>query len=183
MQPTAIERLTVQMLCAIYKKLGIEDSFDPDLVSSAIASNNLWVLDWAYDIKDENTVTPPHVTAVVNTLDMYAFLRDSFNGLSAEDRALVEAEIPRASHQVEFRGYDGNNETEYRSAARYLVKDLERFQSMREVATANSHCPVVTMYARMYQVFEPIRATLIDRLMSPQEITAVLNAAVHPDNR
>jgi uncharacterized protein YfbU (UPF0304 family) len=183
MQPTAIEQLTVQMLCAIYKKLEIEDSFDPDLVSSAVASNDLWVLDWAYDIRDEHTVRPPHVTAVLNTLDMYSFLRDSYNGLSADDLALVEVELPRAEGQIRFPGYDGNNETEYLSAARYLVEDLDRFETMRDVATVNSHFPVVDMYARMYEVFEPIRVGLVHRLMSPQEIIAVLSASVHPDNR
>ncbi|WP_160319199.1 YfbU family protein [Pseudomonas libanensis] len=178
-----IEQLTVQMLCAIYKKLGIDDGFDPDLVSSAIASNDLWVLDWAYDIKDEQSHKPPHVTAVVDTLDMYSFLRDSFERLSPADQATVEGEVPHASSLVEFRGYDGNNELEYRRAVRYLVNDLDRFESIKDVATLNSHSPVVEMYARMYEVFKPIRAQLINRLMGPHEIVAVLQAAVHPSNR
>ncbi|UZE27759.1 YfbU family protein [Pseudomonas asplenii] len=183
MQPTAIEQLTVQMLCAIYKKLDITDSFDPDLVASAISGNDLWVLDWAYDIRDENTSTPPHVKSVVDTLDMYSFLRDSFNALSPDEQALVEAEVPGGSTGVQFFGYDGNNETEYRSAARYLVEDLDRFGSMRDVATLNSHCPVVERYERMYEVFEPIRGSLVQRLMSPEEIISVLAAQLHPDNR
>jgi len=183
MQPTVIEQLTVQMLCAIYKKLGIDDGFDPELVSSAIASNDLWVLDWAYDIRDEQGHNPPHVTAVVDTLDMYSFLGDSFERLSPAERAIVEGEVPHASSLVQFRGYDGNNELDHRRAVRYLVNDLDRFESMKDVATLNSHCPVVEMYARMYEVFEPIRAQLINRLMGPHEIVAVLQAAVHPSNR
>lgn len=183
MQPTVIEQLTVHMLCAIYKKLGIEDSFDPDLVSSAIASNDLWVLDWAYDIKDEQSHNPHYVTAVVDTLDMYSFLRDSFEQLSPAEQAIVEAEVPHASSQVQFRGYDGNNELDHRRAARYLVNHLDRFETMKDEATTNSHSPVVEMYARMFEVFEPIRAQLVNRLMGPHEIVAVLKAAVHPSNR
>lgn len=53
MQPTATEQLILHMLCDIYKKLGITDSFDPDLIASAVSSDDCWVLDWAYDIKDE----------------------------------------------------------------------------------------------------------------------------------
>lgn len=183
MQPTVIEQLTVHMLCAIYKKLGIEDSFDPDLVSSAIASNDLWVLDWAYDIKDEQSHNPSYVTAVVDTLDMYSFLRDSFESLSPAEQAIVEGEVPNAASQIQFHGYDGNNELDYRRAARYLVNDLDRFETMKDVATSNSHSPVVEMYARMYDVFEPIRAQLGRRLMGAHEIVAVLQAAVHPSNR
>lgn len=183
MQPTVIEQLTVQMLCAIYKKLGIEDGFDPDLVSSAIASNDLWVLEWAYGIKHEQSHNPPYVTAVVNTLDMYSFLRDSFERLSPAEQAIVEAEVPHASSQVQFRGYDGNNELDHRRAARYLVNHLDRFETMKDEATSNSHSPVVEMYARMFEVFEPIRVQLVNRLMGPHEIVAVLQAAVHPSNR
>ena len=183
MQPTVIEQLTVRMLCEIYKKLGINDSFDPDLVSSAVASNDLWVLDWAYDIRDEHSHNPHHVTAVVDTLDMYSFLQDSFERLSPAEQAIVEGQVPRASSQIQFHGYDGNNELDHRRAVRYLVNDLDRFESMKDVATLNSHSPVVEMYARMYEVFEPIRAGLINRLMTPLEIVAVLQAAVHPSNR
>lgn len=183
MQPTVIEQLTVQMLCEIYKKLGINDSFNPDLVSSAIASNDLWVLDLAYDIRDEHSHKPRHVTAVVDTLDMYSFLRDSFERLSPTEQAIVEGEVPSASSQIQFRGYDGNNELDHRRVARYLVDYLDRFETMKDVATLNSHSPVVEMYARMFEVFEPIRARLINRLMTPLEIVAVLQAAVHPSNR
>jgi hypothetical protein len=51
MQPTAVEKLTVLMLCEIFKKLDIKDSFDPDLISRAVSSDDIWVLNWKYDIR------------------------------------------------------------------------------------------------------------------------------------
>lgn len=183
MQPTAVEKLTVLMLCEIFKKLDIKDSFDPDLISEAISSDESWVLAWKYDIKDEGAENPPHVTAVVNTLDMYSFLRDSYEAIGEAGRAEVEAAIPGARSRVSFHGYDGNNESEYRSAARYLVEHLESFESMKDVARLNSHMPVVEMYARMFEAFEPIRIKLVGRLMGPAEIIEVLQASIHPSNR
>ncbi|MNR04219.1 hypothetical protein D3C85_1201580 [compost metagenome] len=91
--------------------------------------------------------------------------------------------MPNARSKTSFHGYDGNNEFEYLSAARYMVDHLDRFQSMRDVAKQNSHMPVVEMYARMFEVFEPIRVNLVGRLMSPAEIVEVLRASIHPSNR
>ena len=183
MQPTAVEKLTVLMLCDIYKKLDIKDSFDPDLISQAISSDDTWVLDWKYGIKDVDARRPAHVGLVADTLDMYSFLRDSFERIGADGQAEVEAAVPRARTNISFPGFDGNNEPEYRAAARYMVDHLGAFVSMRDVAAQNSHMPLVPMYARMIEVFEPIRRELVGRLMSPEEIVEVLRASVHPDNR
>lgn len=183
MQPTATEQLILQMLCDIHKKLEITGSFDPDLISQAISSDDWWVIDWKYGIKDEGDRRPAHVTAVVDTLDMFAFLRDSFERLGADGQAEVEAAIPHARTRIVFSGYDGNNETEYLSVAHYLTQHLGAFESMRDVAARNSHFPATEMYARMFEVFELIRPNLVGRLMSAEEIIAVLTAATHPSNR
>ena len=177
MQPTATEQLILHMLCDIHKKLGITGSFNPDLIASAISSDDCWVLNWAYDIKDENDENPPHVTAVVDALDMYDFMKVSFDSLDAQGKAVVEAAVPRAATAIEFPGFDGNNEGRYRTAARFLVNDLDRFSDMKSVADRNSHSPMARTYARQYQVFEPIRTTLTaGRTMTAEEIIAVLQA-------
>lgn len=183
MQPTAVEKLTVLMLCEIFKKLDIKDSYDPDLISQAISSDDAWVLDWKYGIRDEGSTKPAYVTAVGDTLDMYSFLRDSFEELGEAEQAEVEAAVPHSRSKISFHGYDGNNESEYLSAARYMVDHLDAFQSMKDVAALNSHMPVVDMYARMFAAFEPIRGKLLGRLMSAEEVIEVLRASIHPSNR
>ena len=183
MRPTATEKLILQMLCDIHKRLEIDDSYDAGLISKAIASEDYWVLNWAYEIRDPGDETPAHVKLVVDTLDMYSFLRDSFDEIGEEGRQIVEAAVQNAAAKIEFPGFDGNNESEYRAAARFLVDDLNRFQSMKEVADRNSHSPQVAAYSRMFEVFDPIRATLHGHLMSPEEIVEVLQARVHPQHR
>lgn len=184
MQPTAVEKLTVLMLCEIFKKLDIKDSFDPDLISRAVSSDDTWVLNWKYGIRGEGTegsANPSHVTAVVDTLDMYSFLRDSFERLGEAGQAEVEAAVPNACSKTTFHGYDGNHESEYLLATRYMVEHLDSFESMRDVGRLNSHMPVVEMYARMFEAFEPIRVKLVGRLMNPEEIIEVLRASI-PSN-
>ncbi|RYZ72704.1 MAG: hypothetical protein EOP09_02835 [Proteobacteria bacterium] len=183
MRPTATEKLILQMLCDVHKHLEIDDSYDADLISKAIASEDYWVLNWAYEIRDPGDETPAHVKLVVDALDMYSFLRDSFDEIGPEGRQVVEAAVQNAAAKIEFPGFDGNNETEYRTAARFLVDDLQRFQTMKEVADRNSHSPQAPVYARMFEIFDPIRTTLVGHLLSPEEIIEVLQARVHPENR
>lgn len=183
MNPTVTEKLILQMLCDIHKRLDIQDSYDPTLISKALASDDYWVLDWAYDISEPGTPTPPHVTAVVDALDMYSFLKESFEALSPQQREALEAAVPNVAARIDFPGFDGNNEGRYRTAARYLVNELDRFESMKDVADRNSHTRMVDVYGRMVAVFEPIRDGLIDRLMNVDEIVQVLDARIHPANR
>ncbi|WEJ22976.1 YfbU family protein [Pseudomonas sp. SD17-1] len=181
MQPTATERLIVEMLCEVYKKLEITDSYDPDIVARAMGSQDYWVLDWKYDVRDGDSETPPHVTAVVDTLDMYQFLQEAYEAFDDEQRQSVEA--VGIGRTLEFPGYDGNNETDYLRAARYLVRDLDRFTRLQGSADTNSHAPLAPMYARMVEVFLPIRRNVVGRRMTVEEVVEVLNAAIHPDNR
>jgi uncharacterized protein YfbU (UPF0304 family) len=176
MQPTATEKLILHMLCDIHKKLEITDSFDPDLIASAISSDDCWVLDWAYNIKDVGDTNPPHVILTGNALDMYSFLSDSFNALDAQGKATVAAAVPGTEAGVEFPGFDGNNEYRYRTAARFIVDDLDRYHSMKGVADRNSHTPMAENYARQYRVFETVRPTLVQRRMTAEEIITVLRA-------
>ncbi|PXX67648.1 hypothetical protein SAMN05660489_03106 [Pseudomonas sp. LAMO17WK12:I10] len=77
MNPSATEKLILQMLCDVHKHLGIKDSYDPDLISRAVGSDDYWVLNWKYDIREENAENPPHVRAVVDALDMFRRCRQN----------------------------------------------------------------------------------------------------------
>ena len=181
MQPTATERLIVEMLCEIYKKLEITDSYDPDIIARAMGSQDYWVLNWKYDIRDGEGENPPHVKLVLDTLDMYQFLQDAYDQFDAEQREVVAA--VGIGGTLEFPGFDGNNETDYSRAARYLVNDLDRFARLRGSVDTNSLGPSVPMYARMLEVFLPIRINVLGRRMTVGEVIEVLQAAIHPDSR
>ena len=181
MQPTATEKLIVEMLCKIYKKLEITDSYDPDIVARAIGSHDYWVLDVKYGLRDGDGSMPPHVAAVSDTLEMYHFLQESFAEFDEDQIALI-SQIGLGTSS-EFPGYDGDTEVEYSRAARYLVSDLNRFTSLNGSVSANSHAPLAPMYARMVEEFLPIRSNLKGRKMTHEEFIKVWRAAIHPNNR
>lgn len=183
LKPTPIEKLTVTMLCEIYKKLGIEDSVDPDLVEQAVNSDDMWVLGWAYPMMFPEVDTPEEVAFVGNVFDMFSFIGAGYANLSPEDKARVDDSSPHSKAWLTFSGYDGNNEGEYLSIANTLVNRLDRFTEFADVAAQNSHCPVFDRYSRMYSAFEPIRRDLSMRGMSADEIIRVISEAVHPANR
>ena|SRR5260221_10633672 len=179
MKLTNAEKLILIMLSEIYEKLGIgsDTEIDPKFVKSAIFSNNTWGLPWKYSgiPFDGSELTPTEVTEVVSYLDMWSFIEAAYKKLDARGKDALEEKAGALAKHVQFRGFDGNNESEYMSIARFMIDDLERFESFKG-RDLNSHMPSVGSYRRMYQVFEPIRRTLIDRELNVDELAAVLKA-------
>jgi len=122
------------------------------------------------------------VREVVDVLDMWSFLESSYGKLSKADKARVAKEADPFGVHVEFRGFDGNNETAYTSIARFLVDKMDRFSEFKG-RDLNSHMPTLATYGRMLEVFLPLRETLIGGYLNTAQIIAILKARVHPENR
>jgi uncharacterized protein len=86
-------------------------------------------------------------------------LETSYKELPPADKARIEAEAEPYGKHVEFIGFDGNNETNYMSVARFLIDDLDRFSIFRG-RELNSHMPSIHTYRRMLAVFIPMRPSL-----------------------
>lgn len=179
MKLTNPEKLTLIMLSEIYEKLGSGDSYeiDPNFVKSAIYSDNTWALDWRYGgvFYEKTDPNPPEVTEVVDILDMWDFIEMSYEELSADEKKELAAKAEPFGKHVKFRGFDGNNETEYLSIADFLINELDRFSRFKD-RDLNSHAPSLATYARMYKVFEPIFKDLDGRDLDVDELAAILNA-------
>lgn len=173
------EKLITTMLADVIKGLNIETETNIDLVKNVIYGGHYWALGWEmpglfHDHIDKRS----RVSFVVDVLDMWDFLEEAFDKLGDEDKArLAEAADPFGKH-VRFPGFDGNNETEYMSIARFLVDDLSRFSRFKDKKhDMNSHHPTLETYGRMYRAFEPIRKTLVfGKAMSVEQLATVLNA-------
>jgi uncharacterized protein len=112
---------------------------------------------------------------------MWTFLERGYKKLSAADKARVQKEADPLD--VHFRGFDGNNEGEYISVARFLIDQLKRFSEFKG-RDLNSHMPSIDVYQRMFAVFEPIRNSLGGpRELSATEIIEILKAMIHPSRR
>jgi uncharacterized protein YfbU (UPF0304 family) len=183
MKYTQAEKLQISMLCEIYRTLGIKNSYNPDVVDSAISSDNYWALGMEYPDLDTGEPLPDSVTLVIDAIDMYDILDYTYKQMSKEDRDEVAAAVTRfdPAHSLKFPGFDGNNEGHYRNIA-YLLRKMGRFSEIE--ITANSHRPMIDIYRRMLEVFLSERADFEpDVGISKQSFIDTLNAKTHPENR
>jgi uncharacterized protein YfbU (UPF0304 family) len=182
MKLTNEQKLLAVMLAEIHKQLQIRDGMNSDLVLEAIYTDNQWAIGWGNNFLFPDAETPSHVSHVVNTLDMWAFLEEGYAKLDEADRARLAAEADPFGKDVKFRGFDGNNEIELMSAARMLVDRLDRFQSFKGRADTNSHSATRASDGRMLAVFEPIRVRLGEqrRSLNVDEMILILKAQTWP---
>jgi uncharacterized protein YfbU (UPF0304 family) len=177
------EKLILIMLSEIYEKLQLDGEIDPKLIKSAIFSGNTWGINWQYSgIPFEDDDTPEIVKEVVNILDMWSFIEDSYENLSEKDKLLVEKEAKPFGKDPKFRGFDGNNETYQMGIAMFLIDDLNRFQKYKG-RDLNSHSPSIDTYRRMYTVFEPMRLELMGDLLNAKQLIQILLEKLHPEHR
>jgi uncharacterized protein YfbU (UPF0304 family) len=142
-------------------------------------------LAWKYSgiFSKDKEETPPVVKEVCDILDMWSCMEHSIERLTEQDKLTVLAEAGATALDIKFEGFDGNNEGEHGSVARFLIRDLERFQTFKDRADLNSHFPYLDTYRRMAEAFMRIRPRLTMGVMGPAEIVEVLKARIHPERR
>lgn len=177
------EKIVILMLTELCEKLGIHGEMDPDFLRSAIFNDMLWGIRWKYPgIPFSEAEDPAVVKEVVDILDMWSFVERAYAHLDADQKAELADLVSHFGKDPKFRGFDGNNESEYMGTALFLVNELERFQEFKG-RDFNCHYPSIEMHQRMLAVFEPIRKNLGFRPMSLQELASILKAQVHPSAR
>lgn len=108
-------------------------------------------------------------------------LETSCKRLQPADKAHVEKEAEPFGSHVRFRGFDGNNETEYMGAAEFLVNDLERFSTFKG-RDLNSHLPSLDTYKRMLAVYRPLRNSHDFGPLNAEQIIKILKEQAHPEH-
>lgn len=183
MQPSDSEKLIIVMLAEIQKHLKICGEIDPDFVEDALFGGHYWAFKWQYSgLFHDHTDQDDSVKEVVDILDMWSFLEEAYERLSPEDKTKLEKEGDPFGKNIKFVGFDGNNEAEHRSIALFLIRKLQRFGNFsgREL---NSHMPSLEIHRRMLRAFLPIRARLVDRSLTVDNMIEIVRARIHPENR
>lgn len=169
------EKLIMLMLCEVYKHLKIDSEIDPSFVEAALHGGHYWGLEWEYiGIFHDDVDSKKTVSEVVNILDMWSFVESSYAKLPKKDQDRVEKDAEPFGKHVSFRGFDGNNEIEHLSIARFLINDLKRFSAFKD-RDLNSHTHSIERYRCMLMVFEPMRRTLVGGSLSAKQIVELLN--------
>ncbi len=177
------EKLIVSLLCDLHKGLSVKGELDPNFIQDAMYGGHYWGLKWQYPglfhgHHDDEKV----LSETVDILDMWYFLERAYASLSKKDKDSVKVNA-KSGKDIKFDGFDGNNETEYLSIARFLIEKLGRFSEFKNRGDLNSHYPTLGVYHRMLSVFLPIRSKLVGRDLDAKEIVEILNERVHPTMR
>lgn len=184
MNLTKEQQLLALMLCDIHEALNInpdQASVNAKFVREAISSGCQWALDMEHigqNIPSEQ-ISSETVDFVSNVFDMYEIIEVSFDSLNPQDKQHVLDESSAISS--EFEGFDGNNESDYKLVARFLVDEMDRFHRIGERANINSHCPKVDKYKAMLDTFLPTRNEFgVGAPLSREQLIAILGARVNP---
>ena len=172
-QITDGEKLLLIMLGELAKGLKVKTDIDPDFIAEVIYGGHYWALDWRYvGIFHGHNDKRSTVSEVVNILDMWSYLENSFAQLPKKEQERVKKDI--YPWTVSYPGFDGNHESDHMGIAGFFVEKMDRFQTFKERGFLNSHMPTLDRHRRMLKGFEPLRK---DRMGSPftgDEIIAIM---------
>ena len=177
MELSFAEKLILIMLSEIHQSLKVKGEIDPAFVQKAIFNEAFWSLTWKYPglVGSGQSTRPHHVQEVLDILEMWEGLEESYKRLPPEGKDKVRAEANRFGTSVRFPGFDGNHETEYLGAAKTLIDDLDGFTTFSG-RDLNSHMPLLATYQHMVEVYRALSRTPSSGLLSADQLIQVLNA-------
>lgn len=80
---------------------------------------------------------------------------------------------------LNFQGFNGNNEVDRLSYARYLIGKEGYFIHLKELKDLNSHMPVSDMYRRMLSEWKKLKVNNL----TEEDLVRFSEARAHPSNR
>lgn len=175
MKLTKVERWILANQYKILEHLDPDNAKEYQVMQEVLENGYELEYDWKtqhlYD--GDDVVTEEKGRYVIRVMAMYDALQRSYERLAdkegIEERALA------------FPGFDGNNEGEYLSYARFLREREGKFTHVKDDSdNLNSHFPTLEVYDRMREVWAQLGEK---HELSRDEIRAILDARIHPDNR
>lgn len=168
------EKLLTMMMRDVYKHFKIQGEIDSEFVSDVIHGGHYWAPKWDmsglyHDYED----SPADVSFVGDVLDMWSFIEEAYEKLSVEDKEYIKKEVGPLGEHVQFIGFDGNNETSNMGIARFLIEKMNRFTRFKGRGL-NSHSPTKGRYKQMLVEFLPMRAGLVGRGLSANQIVQIM---------
>ena len=174
------EKLTLLMLCDLYKKLEIEGKdnegyFDSKLIHSAIDTDNAWAIAFKYSHIFRDSDRPEYVLETESIMAMWEHIERSYASLSCDDKEELVAKIGNKGDNPTFMGFDTNNESLYHSAASFFVKELKLFPTFNE----RSLCAIeetVNQYNGMVRTYNNLDPSSYGRDLSLEELALILGS-------
>ena len=177
------ERLVLHMLCDLFKHLEVRSEVDPKFVKEVLFGGHNWALRWQYSgIFHGHVDKRRTVSEVGNILDMWSSIESGFTALSKPDKERLKEEAQLFGEDPRFPGFDGNNESDYFSIARFMIEEMGRFESFKG-RELNAHMPTLDIHFRMLAVFEPMKQTLTGGKLSVTQLIELFKERIHSERR
>ncbi|WP_419899585.1 YfbU family protein [Roseomonas sp. USHLN139] len=158
--PTGAEKLSLYLLTEILKE--ISDSSESILLQKLLLGGHYWAINSEFTGIFHNHVdNPKSAQQVINILDMWYIIENSYRKFSTQDKKMIEDHF-KGNFRKEFMGFSGNDETEHLGIARIFIDDLNKFGYFKG-RNLNSHFPTLSENLAIYSKFKEIRPHLADR--------------------
>lgn len=169
------DKISILMLCDIYEALNL-NNIDAALVREAVQHGYEDFIKWEYpqfELVSEEQKQKNHdiIDKVMDILGMWRLIEDSIHQLPEEE----QQSIKQSPHEYQFRGFDGNHESEYGYAVRFILRHLHRFTEFID-RDLNTHAPRIDKYNRMLGIKNQILNDNIPRSLTIDEILEILRA-------
>lgn len=160
------------LLANQYEILGLLQKDDVyTRMAETLRLGHKWLYSQYFESFSEN-LSDEMAEHVLDILELYSNLRGSYAELS--DKTGIKED------SVQFKGFDGNRETDLLCFARSLIKHDTYVDVLGEKAK-NSHMPTTELYTRMLDCWKDIGSPTYP--LSKEDILKILAAQIHPDSR
>ncbi len=168
-----LERLFLVNQYRILEKIDPENAQDSR--EKILALQDGFELQYSWTLSNfSDGLTNEECKFVLDTLSMYRLLRFSFDALKLDDSDLAT--------EIEFEGFDGNEEGPYYNYVNYFIYDLDRYEELKAVnfkKSFNSHTTMIDTYKLMLLVYEKLMKSnqLVHKdLLTEEQIRSIVYA-------
>lgn len=169
------EKMLMLMMGDLFKSLKVEGvNSNPEFLAEVIYGGHYWAPKWDMQgVFHDHIDDPMDVEYVISVLDMWSFIEHSYKKLQPSEQEQIKKAYGIKQGEIQFYGFDGNNESNQISIAQFLVKKMGRFSEFKD-RYLNSHLPTYDRYQKMLAVFRPMRKTLTGACLSTQQLIELL---------
>jgi uncharacterized protein len=165
-------------------EFGRQNVMDYAFVADAIASGHTWAIErkypWIFSTKE---VAVDVRNEVLNFLDMWLAIEEACRDDLGDEAVDIGLDRPLALNSVEFDGFFLPEESEHLYTASFIIRNFAEYDAFKG-RNLNAKSARLDGNRRMWRVFEPLRAGLVEGVkLDAEQLRQILKEIVHPDNR
>lgn len=160
------ERLFLYNQYEILKLLNPDDEYEKKRYEEC---QKIVVEGYKYNYEDltegfEDDVSDEVCNFVWDVLQMYRTLNNSYYDLEQSEKDKINL------YDITYKGFDGNEEGQYYSYSKFVLKDMGRYEEIYKDGKAelNSHHNVLNRYSKMLNKWQELNVSRYDNLTLEQ---------------